>query len=81
MKKTLEQFHLINHLGDDFNTQGLFERKRRVDAQIEEHALLFSRSDITHEENTLISKTFLNLIRLQKDIASKINLISAICYN
>lgn len=81
MKKTLEQFQLVDHLGDDFNTQGLLERKRRVDAQIEEHAHLFSRSDLNQEHDKIISKTFLNLIRLQKDIASKISLISAICYN
>ncbi|WP_433863155.1 hypothetical protein [Sphingobacterium thalpophilum] len=81
MKKTLEHFQLINHLGDDFHTQGLFERKRRVDAQIEEHARLFSRCDLSQEEDRIISKTFVQLMRLQKDIASKISLISAICYN
>ncbi|WP_293925453.1 hypothetical protein [Sphingobacterium sp. UBA6320] len=80
MKNTLT-YQLKDHLGSDFITQGLIERKKRVDAQIEEHARVYSLPGLTESEEKIISNSFLNLMYMQKDIASKINFLSSICLN
>lgn len=70
-----------DHLGNDYASQKLLERKKRVDAQIDECARVFALPAISENAKHTISETFIILMEMQKDLAMKINFISAVCLN
>lgn len=78
--KTLN-YTLIDHLGDDFEYQTLLERKRRVDAQIEEHLKVYSIGEMTKACEDIIIETLHNLLIIQRDITARIKFLRAICLN
>lgn len=74
-------YTVVDHLGDDFENQKLNERKRRVDAQIEEYTRLYSLEALSSQEEILIIETLHDLLQVQRDYSAKIKLINAICLN
>lgn len=78
--KTID-YRLTDHLGADFDTQSLMERKRRIDAQIEEHTRVLFDYPLSENAVSLITNTLVGLLAIQKDYSCKIKFIQAICLN
>lgn len=76
-----KNYSVIDHLGDDFEKQKLVERKKRIDAQINEYIRLYTLNGLTLKEEDLIYSTLINLLEMQRIHVAKIKLISAICMN
>lgn len=72
---------VIDHLGNDFDNQKLVERKRRIDAQIDEYTRIYAFQDLTSKEEDLVISTIHHLLEIQRSYSSRIRLISAICLN
>ncbi|TDQ79577.1 hypothetical protein [Sphingobacterium yanglingense] len=79
MKTT--DYIIYDHLGDNFESQNLTERKRRIDAQIEEYLRLYAMRDLSPKEDELVTNILLNLLDIQRAYSNRINLIKAIYLN